>query len=99
MGKASKDLLGPTIELITDLWDANLKAEFAFGTRFSKHVDYAKAWRIPFVVLVGEEEFRQGTAKVREIATKDERVVRRDQLVSELRQGLNINNFVRHVVV
>uniref|UniRef100_A0A2P2J5Q7 Histidine--tRNA ligase, cytoplasmic n=1 Tax=Rhizophora mucronata TaxID=61149 RepID=A0A2P2J5Q7_RHIMU len=76
-------------ELVSELWNARLKAEYVVSTRFSKHIDRARESRIPWMVLVGDKEMEKGIVKIKNIETTIEEEVPRTMFVEELRQRLN----------
>ncbi|GAU47900.1 hypothetical protein TSUD_25150 [Trifolium subterraneum] len=54
-------------ELAGELWDAGVKAEFLVNKRRPKHFDYAKESRIPWMILVGEQEIKDGTVQLKHL--------------------------------
>ncbi|XP_030474690.1 histidine--tRNA ligase, cytoplasmic [Syzygium oleosum] len=71
-------------ELAKEFWDAGLKAEFLVSKRVMKHIDYVKEYRIPWMVLVGERELREGVVKLKDFENAKEEVVPRSAIVQEL---------------
>ncbi|KAF8025449.1 hypothetical protein BT93_F2321 [Corymbia citriodora subsp. variegata] len=78
------DDLPSTAELVKEFWVAGLKAEFLINKRVMKHIDYAKEYRIPWVVLVGERELSEGVVKLKDFENAKEEVVPRNAIVQEL---------------
>lgn len=77
-------------ELASELWDAKIKAEYLVTKRLSKHFDRAKESKIPWMLLVGEREFKEGTVRLKDFESKDEDVViPRTSVVEELKKRLN----------
>lgn len=78
------DDLPLTAELAKEFWVAGLKAEFLINKRVMKHIDYAKEYRIPWLVLVGERELSEGVVKLKDFENAKEEVVPRSAIVQEL---------------
>ncbi|WJX68243.1 histidine--tRNA ligase [Trifolium repens] len=78
-------------ELAGELWDAGVKAEFLVNKRRPKHFDYAKESRIPWMILVGEQEIKEGTVQLKHLeAGSDVNInIPRENFVEELRKRLN----------
>lgn len=71
-------------EIASELWGAGIKAEFMVNKRVMKHIDRAKASRIPWVVIVGDHERNEGVVNLKDVeAAIDERLPRH-RLVDEL---------------
>ena len=78
------DDLPVAAELVSELWDAGLKADYLVNKRVMKHIDYAKESRIPWMVLVGDRELSEGVVKLKDIESSKEEVVPRSKIVQEL---------------
>ncbi|XP_072988108.1 histidine--tRNA ligase, cytoplasmic [Typha latifolia] len=76
-------------ELVSELWDAKIKAEFKLTKRVMNHITYAKHSGIPWMVLVGESELNTGVVKLKNIEANQEVEVRRENYVEELQRRLN----------
>ena len=77
-------------ELVSELWDAKIKAEFGQTKRVMNHINRAKQSGIPWVVFVGESELNSGVVKLKNIEANKEEVVQRADFVEELQRRLNI---------
>ena len=77
-------------ELVSELWDAKIKAEFGQTKRVMNHINRAKQSGIPWVVFVGESELSSGVVKLKNIEANKEEVVQRADFVEELQRRLNI---------
>ncbi|VFQ65568.1 unnamed protein product [Cuscuta campestris] len=71
-------------ELVSELWDAKLNAEFLVNKRLTKHLDLAKESKVPWMVIVGERELAQGNVKLKDVRASKEYTVPRISLVEEL---------------
>ncbi|KAK3428480.1 histidine--tRNA ligase, cytoplasmic [Eucalyptus grandis] len=84
------DDLPLTAKLVKEFWVAGLKAEFLIDKRVRKHIDYAKEYRIPWLVLVGERELSEerepseAVVKLKDFENAKEEVVRRSAIVQLL---------------
>ncbi|KAL6840961.1 hypothetical protein ACP4OV_029221 [Aristida adscensionis] len=84
----SKDLI-LAAELVSELWNAGIKAEFKLGTRVLNHIKYAAQSGIPWMVLVGENEIKEGKVKLKDIKAAQEEEVQRKDFVQELKRRLS----------
>ncbi|KAK3137479.1 hypothetical protein QOZ80_5BG0452830 [Eleusine coracana subsp. coracana] len=76
-------------ELVSELWNAGIKAEFKLTTRVQNHIKYALQSGIPWMVLVGSAENEKGVVKLKDLkASQDEDVPRKD-FVQELSRRLS----------
>ncbi|GLT71545.1 hypothetical protein SLA2020_435550 [Shorea laevis] len=83
------DDLTQAAELVSELWDAGLKAEYLVNKRVMKHIDRAKDSRIPWMVIVGEQEMNEGIVKLKDIEAAKEEKIPRSRVVEELKRRLN----------
>lgn len=77
-------------ELVNELWDVNIKAEFAQNKRVRNHIDRCVESGIPWVVFVGESELKTGIVKLKNIETHNEEIVTRQGFAEELQKRLKI---------
>ncbi|KZO96420.1 histidyl-tRNA synthetase [Calocera viscosa TUFC12733] len=92
----AEGLLPERMKLAKELWDAGIKAEFMQKAKpkFRAQFDLIDKERVPFAVLLGPDELKNGIVKVKVQKGKDEtkedegEVVKRDDLVSWLKQRL-----------
>ncbi|KAE8022261.1 hypothetical protein FH972_008076 [Carpinus fangiana] len=83
------DDLTQAAELVSELWDAELRAEYLVNKRVMKHIDRAKDSRIPWMVIVGEQEMKEGIVKLKDIEAAKEEKIPRSMVVEELKRRLN----------
>ncbi|KAK4423878.1 Histidine--tRNA ligase, cytoplasmic [Sesamum alatum] len=76
-------------ELVSELWGAKLKAEFMVNKRVIKHIDRARGSKIPYMVIVGDQEVSKGIVKLKDVTAAVEHEVPRSGLVEELQRRLN----------
>ncbi|CAI9095769.1 OLC1v1031777C3 [Oldenlandia corymbosa var. corymbosa] len=83
------DDLSLAAELVSELWDAKVKAEYMLDKRLMKHIGRAKDSRIPFMVIVGENELKEGKVRLKDVAAAIDTDVPRSSFVEEIRLRLN----------
>ncbi|XVE62177.1 hypothetical protein DITRI_Ditri06bG0097600 [Diplodiscus trichospermus] len=83
------DKLCVAAELVSELWDVDIKAEYKVHKKVMKHIEYAIDSKIPWMIIVGERELNEGIVKLKNIETTNEEVILRSKLVEELQQRLN----------
>ncbi|CAL9093114.1 unnamed protein product [Musa textilis] len=77
-------------EIVGELWDAKIKAEFGLTKRVMNHINRAKQSGIPWMVIVGESEVSSGIFKLKNIEANQEEEIPREKFVEELRRRLGI---------
>ncbi|NXF16495.1 SYHC protein, partial [Rhodinocichla rosea] len=87
VASAQKKLLEERLKLISELWDAGIKAEMLYkkNPKLLNQLQYCEETGIPLVAIVGEQELKEGVVKLRIVATREEVNVRRESLVEEIR--------------
>lgn len=85
------DKLAVAAELVSELWDVDIKAEYKVHKKVMKHIEYAIDSKIPWMVIVGERELNEGIVKLKNIETTNEEVIPRSNLVGELQQRLKLD--------
>ncbi|KAK4814762.1 hypothetical protein QYF61_026739 [Mycteria americana] len=74
VASAQKKLLEERLKLITELWDAGIKAEVLYkkNPKLLNQLQYCEDTGIPLVAIVGEQELKDGVVKLRVVATREE---------------------------
>ncbi|NWX17756.1 SYHC protein, partial [Aegotheles bennettii] len=87
VASAQKKLLEERLKLISELWDAGIKAELLYkkNPKLLNQLQYCEDTGIPLVAIVGEQELKDGVVKLRVVATREEVSVPRESLVEEIR--------------
>ncbi|NXF16493.1 SYHC protein, partial [Rhodinocichla rosea] len=69
-----KHLLAARMKLISELWDAGIKAEMLYkkDPKLLKQLQYCEDTGIPLAAIVGEQELADGVVKLRDVATRKE---------------------------
>jgi histidyl-tRNA synthetase len=75
--------LAKTLELVQSLHKAGVRCElFPDQSKFDKQFKYAEKKRIPYVVIIGSEELKTGTAKIKNLSTGVQEGCEFEELVS-----------------
>lgn len=65
--------LAPAISLATQLRQAGIRTQIqAERKKFKQKLSYADKLRIPYAVILGEDEIREGLAAVKDLATGEQ---------------------------
>ncbi|XP_008777840.2 histidine--tRNA ligase, cytoplasmic [Phoenix dactylifera] len=83
-----KDLI-LAADLVSELWNAKIKAEFGLTKRVMNHINRAKQSGIPWLVIVGESELNKGVVKLKNIEANQEEEIPREKIVEELQRRLD----------
>lgn len=88
------DDMGVAIKLVSELWAGKLKAEFALTSikKIGKQVQYALESGIPYMLIMGENELKNGLIQLKDIEASQQDEVPRDKIVEELKKRLNGSN-------
>ena len=86
VASAQKNLLEERMKLCRLLWDADIKAEQPYkkNPKMLNQLQYCEENGIPFAVIIGESELQKGVVKLRDIQTRDETEIARDELVAAI---------------
>ncbi|KAJ3681679.1 hypothetical protein LUZ60_014252 [Juncus effusus] len=74
--------------LVSELWNANIKAEFKLTKRVMNHINYAVQSGIPWIVIVGDSEVEKGIVKLKNVALNQEEEVKRESFVEVVKSRL-----------
>nr|XP_058917263.1 histidine--tRNA ligase, cytoplasmic isoform X4 [Kogia breviceps] len=88
VASAQKKLLEERLKLISELWDAGIKAELLYkkNPKLLNQLQYCEEAGIPLVAIIGEQELKDGVIKLRSVASREEVDVRREDLVEEIKR-------------
>ncbi|XP_010589534.1 histidine--tRNA ligase, mitochondrial isoform X3 [Loxodonta africana] len=86
-----KNFLQERLKLIAELWDAGIKAELLYknNPKLLTQLHYCENMGIPLVVIIGEQEMKEGIIKLRSVASKEEVTIKREHLVAEIQKRLS----------
>ncbi|XP_063304123.1 histidine--tRNA ligase, cytoplasmic [Pelobates fuscus] len=85
---AQKKLLEERMKLISELWNAEIKAEMLYkkNPKLLNQLQYCEETGIPLVAIIGEQELKDGVVKLRVVDTREEIDVARQNLVEEIQK-------------
>ncbi|KAF3776438.1 Histidine--tRNA ligase [Nymphaea thermarum] len=88
-------------EIVSELWSANLKAEFVLTSdkNIGKQYGLADKSGIPWVLMVGKNELQNGVAKLKDMQAMKEEIVPRSEAVKVLSSRLLTFQCSSNVVV
>ena len=82
------DLAEASLKLATLLRSSGIRTEvYCRPTRISAQMKYADSKGIPYAVILGSDEVEAGTVAVRDLASREQQVIPREELVEHI-QGL-----------
>ncbi|XP_048667615.1 histidine--tRNA ligase, mitochondrial isoform X3 [Marmota marmota marmota] len=86
-----KNFLRERLKLIAELWDAGIKAEMLYknNPKLLTQLHYCENTGIPLVVIIGEQEQKEGVIKLRSVASREEVAIKRENLVAEIQKRLS----------
>ncbi|KAF3821627.1 hypothetical protein GH733_009669, partial [Mirounga leonina] len=69
-----KNFLHERLKLISELWDAGIKAELLYknNPKLLTQLHYCEHMGIPLAVIIGEQELKEGVIKLRSVASREE---------------------------
>lgn len=76
VASAQKAMLKPRMEVCAKLWSAGIRTEFSYkaNPKMLNQLQYCEERKIPWVVIVGEEELKNGMVKLRNVKSREEMV-------------------------
>ncbi|XP_057645176.1 histidine--tRNA ligase, mitochondrial [Chionomys nivalis] len=86
-----KNFLRERLKLIAELWDAGIKAEILYknNPKLLTQLHYCEKTDIPLMVIIGEQEQKEGVLKLRSVASREEVTINRESLVAEIQKRLS----------
>jgi histidyl-tRNA synthetase len=85
----SEELLPATLQLATELRQANLKVEwFPYIVRLPKQFKYADRQGIPLAAILGPDELQAGQVTLKDMRTREQIIVQREDLLIQIKRLL-----------
>ncbi|XP_008833706.1 probable histidine--tRNA ligase, mitochondrial [Nannospalax galili] len=86
-----KDFLRERLKIIAELWDAGIKAEMLYknNPKLLAQLHFCENTGIPLMVIIGEQEQNEGVIKLRSVASREEVIIKRENLVAEVQKRLS----------
>lgn len=81
-----KNMLNHRMTLCNELWERDVIADFWYDdkTKLTSQLEGAARNRVPFAIILGEAEIKGGFVKFKTMATHQEEVVPRDQVIEKM---------------
>lgn len=91
---AQKNLVEHRMTVCKDLWNAGIKAEQSYkkNPKLLVQLQHCEENEIPWAVIIGEGEVASGVVKLRNVISRQEEEVKRENLVEEIFKRLKIKN-------
>lgn len=88
VASAQKNLLEERLRLVTELWNAGIKAEVMYkkNPKLLSQLQHCEESGIPLVAILGEQELKDGVVKLRVVASREEADISRADLVEEIKR-------------
>jgi len=88
---AQKNLITERLRLCKELWDADIKTEQSYKTnpKLLNQLQYCEDMGIPIALVIGDGEIQRNVVKIRNVVTREEREIPREELIKELRQEIS----------
>ncbi|KAL7672031.1 hypothetical protein ACOME3_006929, partial [Neoechinorhynchus agilis] len=76
------------LQLLKMLLDNGIKVAYSAKSRpkFLDQIQYCEQRNIPFCLIIGQSEIEQGVVKLKDVNTRVERLIKREELIDEVRR-------------
>merc|ERR1711874_609067 len=90
---AQKQLMEERMKLVDELWAADVRTEHSYkkNPKLLSQLQYCEENSIPLAVMVGTSELEKGVVKLRDVTSRAEVEVAREDLVATVRGRLTLN--------
>merc|ERR1719309_743061 len=87
---AQKKMAEERMKIVAELWAGGVRTEHSYkkNPKMLTQLQYCEETGIPLAVVIGESEIASGIVKLRDISSREEVEVKRDELVSTLTDRL-----------
>ncbi|XP_014207541.1 histidine--tRNA ligase, cytoplasmic isoform X2 [Copidosoma floridanum] len=87
---AQKNLHEERMRILIDLWENEIKAEQSYkkSPKLLAQLQHCEEYGIPLAIIIGEGELKKQVVTLRDVKTREETSVPRDQLIQELKKRL-----------
>ncbi|XP_068702840.1 histidine--tRNA ligase, cytoplasmic-like isoform X1 [Montipora foliosa] len=88
VASGQKNLLEERMKLACELWDAGIKAELLYkkNPKMLNQFQFCEENGIPLCVVIGDSELQQGVVTLRDMTSRIEEQVKRNELCSEIKR-------------
>ena len=90
VASAQKNLHEDRIRIVQELWEAGIKTEQSYkkSPKILVQLQHCEEYDIPLAVIIGQDELKKGVVTLRNVKTRKETTVLRDELVKEIRRQI-----------
>merc|ERR1712107_92047 len=87
---AQKNLAEERMKVVTELWNGDIRAEHSYkkNPKMLNQLQYCEEQGIPLAIVLGESEIAAGVVKLRNIATREEAEVKREEMLQAIKSKL-----------
>jgi len=87
---AQKGLVDERIKILATLWSAGIKAEHSYkaNPKLLQQLQFCEDMQIPWALVIGEGELEKGVVKLRNVASREEEEIKREDFVALLKTRL-----------
>merc|ERR1712107_854128 len=87
---AQKNLAEERMKVVTELWNGDIRAKHSYkkNPKMLNQLQYCEEQGIPLAIVLGESEIAAGVVKLRNIATREEAEVKRDEMLQAIKSKL-----------
>lgn len=88
VASGQKNMLEKRLELLSELWNQDIAAEVIQkkNPKLLNQFQYCEEQGIPLCAVFGDDELEKGVVKLRNMATREETEVKREELADEIRK-------------
>ncbi|CAH0721588.1 unnamed protein product, partial [Brenthis ino] len=92
VASAQKNFLNERMKICAELWNAGIKTEQSYkkNPKMLNQLQHCEENGIPLAVILGESELKNGLVKIRNIKTRAEEEIPRENLVQELKTRIEL---------
>ncbi|GAB0096303.1 Histidine--tRNA ligase [Sergentomyia squamirostris] len=92
VASAHKGLHGQRLKVITELWDGGIKSEHSYkeNPKLLVQLQHCEEQGIPLALILGDSELKRGVVKLREVTTRKEEEISRENIAEELSRRLSL---------
>ena len=91
---SEEGFINDRLSCIANLWENNIKAELFYkkNSKLLTQIQYCEKELVPVGIIIGTEEKKCGGVKIRNISAREDKFVKNEDLIMELRALLSTKN-------
>ncbi|XP_073252523.1 histidine--tRNA ligase-like isoform X1 [Porites lutea] len=88
VASGQKNFLEERLKLASQLWKAGIKAELLYrkNPKMLTQFQFCEDNLVPFCVVIGDNELKEGVVKLRDMTTRKEDLIERDKICGEIKK-------------